>query len=50
MASGGYPTDYETGFEVTGLDEASAMEGVAVFHAGTILSDGKILTAGGRVL
>lgn len=49
-ASGGYPGDYKTGFPITGLDEAAALPGVAVFHAGTALSDGKIVTSGGRVL
>ena len=46
MASGGYPGSYESGFEITGLDN---VDGV-VYHAGTKLVDGKIVTAGGRVL
>ena len=50
MASGGYPGPYEKGKVVRGLDEARAMKGVVVFHAGTALQDGKIVTAGGRVL
>ena len=50
MASQGYPGDFENGKEITGLNEASAMEDVKVFHAGTKLVDGKVLTNGGRVL
>ncbi|NOZ21808.1 MAG: phosphoribosylamine--glycine ligase [Planctomycetes bacterium] len=50
MASGGYPGSYEKGKEITGLDEANAMEDVVVFHAGTARKDGKIVTNGGRVL
>lgn len=48
MASGGYPKSYEKGYEITGLDNVS--EGCVVYHAGTALKDGKIVTAGGRVL
>ncbi|UCF89457.1 MAG: phosphoribosylamine--glycine ligase [bacterium] len=50
MASGGYPGDYEKGKVITGIDEADALHGVKVFHAGTAEKDGKIVTAGGRVL
>ena len=50
MASGGYPGSYENGKEITGLAEANADEATVVFHAGTKLVDGKIVTAGGRVL
>ena len=48
MASGGYPTNYEKGFEIDGLDD---VEDALVFHAGTRVEDGgNVLTAGGRVL
>jgi phosphoribosylamine--glycine ligase len=49
MATGGYPGSYETGYEITGIEEAEA-GGAVVFHAGTQLRDGKLVTAGGRVL
>lgn len=50
MASGGYPGSYQQGLPISGLAEADALEGVAVFHAGTKVVDGQIVTAGGRVL
>ncbi|MBL66873.1 MAG: phosphoribosylamine--glycine ligase [Verrucomicrobiales bacterium] len=50
MASGGYPGSYEKGKIISGLAEADAMEGVKVFHAGTKLEGGEIVTSGGRVL
>ncbi|QGY39471.1 phosphoribosylamine--glycine ligase [Pseudodesulfovibrio cashew] len=50
MAAEGYPGSYPKGMEITGLDQADAMEGVKVFQAGTQLKDGKIVTSGGRVL
>ena len=50
IASGGYPGSYETGTPISGLDAAGSIEGVTVFHAGTRLDDGKVVTSGGRVL
>jgi phosphoribosylamine--glycine ligase len=50
MASEGYPGDYEKGREITGLEKADAIEDVKVFHGGTKLEDGRVLTDGGRVL
>ena len=50
MASGGYPGSYEKGFEITGVAAADEMPDVKVFHAGTAVTDGKLVTAGGRVL
>lgn len=50
LASGGYPGKYETDKPIAGLDDAAAIEGVTVFHAGTKLVDGQTVTAGGRVL
>lgn len=50
MASGGYPGDYKKGFEIKGLDEVSQRRDVVVFHAGTAIKDGRLVTNGGRVL
>jgi phosphoribosylamine---glycine ligase len=50
MASEGYPGDYEKGRPIRGLEEAGAVPDVKVFHAGTKLVDGQVVTAGGRVL
>jgi len=50
LASGGYPGSYEKGKVITGLDEAEALDGVVVFHAGTTRNGGDIVTSGGRVL
>jgi phosphoribosylamine--glycine ligase len=50
LASGGYPGRYETGETIRGVEEAERMDGVAVFHAGTAVRDGALVTAGGRVL
>src|SRR5574341_177927 len=49
LAAEGYPGSYEKGKEIRGLDEISSPEGL-VFHAGTKLSQGKLVTSGGRVL
>ncbi|MCH4880991.1 phosphoribosylamine--glycine ligase [Pseudomonas sp. TMW22090] len=49
LAAGGYPGDYAKGVAINGLDAAAALEG-KVFHAGTALKDGQVVTAGGRVL
>lgn len=50
MASGGYPGGYAKGKVITGLDAANALPKTKVFHAGTALKDGQIVTNGGRVL
>lgn len=49
IASGGYPKSYPKGLEITGLENGQA-DGVTVYHAGTAVKDGKLVTAGGRVL
>jgi len=50
LASGGYPGDYQTGKPIAGIEEAAALPDVIVFHAGTAVKDGTLVTAGGRVL
>jgi phosphoribosylamine---glycine ligase len=50
LASAGYPESSSKGDVISGLDEAAALEGVEITHAGTASRDGKIVTAGGRVL
>lgn len=49
MASGGYPKSYPKGIEITGLSNGQ-LDGVTVYHAGTAIKDGKLVTSGGRVL
>jgi phosphoribosylamine--glycine ligase len=50
LASGGYPGKYATGLPIAGIEAAESVPGVEVFHAGTALRDGRLVTAGGRVL
>ena len=50
MAAKGYPGDYEQGSEIKGLRKLDDMDDVIAFHAGTRLEEGKVITAGGRVL
>ncbi len=51
LAAKGYPAQYDKGTKISGLDKASAIEGVVVFHAGTKMGDqGEVLANGGRVL
>ena len=50
MASGGYPGTIEVGKKIAGIENADALEGVKVFHAGTTARDGAFYSAGGRVL
>ena len=48
LASGGYPEAYEKGKVITGLDKLD--DDIVVFHSGTKMSDGKLVTNGGRVI
>jgi phosphoribosylamine--glycine ligase len=50
MAAKGYPGEYKKGTRIDGLDDAAGIEGVEIFHAGTVARDGAILANGGRVL
>lgn len=50
MASKGYPDKYEKGFPISGLETIRGLDNVQVFHAGTSMKDGKVVTNGGRVL
>jgi phosphoribosylamine--glycine ligase len=50
LASGGYPDAFEKGKVIRGLERASALEGVSVFHAGTMQDGSVVRTSGGRVL
>ena len=50
MASKGYPDKYEKGLPIFGLEAVKSVNNVQVFHAGTAIKDGKVVTNGGRVL
>ena len=50
MASGGYPDSYEKGKSISGIEAAEKAGDVKVFHAGTAMEDGQLVTSGGRVL
>ena len=50
LTSAGYPGSYEKGKAITGIERAEELEGVTVYHAGTAVADGQLVTAGGRVL
>ncbi len=50
MASGGYPGNYAKGREIIGLDKAAGLKDVMVFHSGTVMKNGAVVTDGGRVL
>jgi phosphoribosylamine--glycine ligase len=47
LVSGGYPQEYKKGYAISGIDQ---VEGSVVFHAGTALKDGQVVTSGGRVI
>ncbi len=49
-SSAGYPGSYKTGLPISGLDDAARIPGVEVFHSGSSVEDGQVLTGGGRVL
>jgi phosphoribosylamine--glycine ligase len=50
MAAAGYPGAYETGHPIRGLEDAAMVPDAKVFHAGTVLHGGQVVTNGGRVL
>jgi phosphoribosylamine--glycine ligase len=50
IASKGYPGDYKTGIELQGLEALEDLDNVVLFHAGTTIEDGKIVSNGGRIL
>ena len=50
LTSAGYPGKYEKGKAITGIDRAEQLEGVTVYHAGTAVKEGRLVTNGGRVL
>lgn len=50
LCAEGYPGDYKKGLAITGLEEAAKLSSLKVFHAGTTLKEGQVLTNGGRVL
>jgi phosphoribosylamine--glycine ligase len=50
IASRGYPESSESGQPISGVEAASTVQDVSVFHAGTAMRDGRLVTAGGRVL
>jgi phosphoribosylamine--glycine ligase len=50
LASAGYPGEVESGLPIEGLEAAGEVDGVTVFHSGTAMRDGKVVTTGGRVL
>jgi phosphoribosylamine--glycine ligase len=50
LASGGYPGAHGSGLPIEGLDGAADLPGVSIFHAGVALENGRLVTAGGRVL
>ena len=50
LASDGYPVKYEKGYPIRGLEQFAGRDDYFVFHAGTALKDGQVVTSGGRVL